>query len=108
VMVTGQVFNSTAVSFRAGKSGTWYLGQAGGPTHLADKKEIFVIRADGTVVGAKGSLWSGDSLGAALQPGDTVVVPERALGGGMQWQNVFLAAQVATSIASTVFIAVRY
>ncbi len=108
VMVTGQVFNTTAVSFRAGKSGAWYLSQAGGPTQLADKKEIFLIRADGSVAGGKGSLWSGDSLGAALQPGDTVVVPERAVGGGVQWQNVFLAAQVATSIASTVFIAVRY
>jgi polysaccharide export outer membrane protein len=108
VMVTGQVFNATAVSFRPGKSAKWYLHQAGGPTQVANKKAIFVIRADGTVIGSKTGLWIGDSLNAALQPGDTVVVPEKALGGGLQWQSVLLTAQVASSIASTVFIALRY
>ena len=108
VMVTGQVFNSTAVSFRSGKSAKWYLSQSGGPTQLANKKAIFVIRADGTVVGVKTGLISGPSLGAVLLPGDTVVVPERALGGGLQWQSVLLSAQVASSIASTMFIALRY
>jgi protein involved in polysaccharide export with SLBB domain len=108
VLVTGQVFNPTAVSYRPGKSAKWYLSQSGGPTKVADKKSIFVIRADGSVIGAKESLWSGTSLSASLQPGDTVVVPEKAIGGGIQWQSVFLAAQVASSIASTAFIAARY
>ncbi len=108
VLVTGQVFNPTAVSYRPGKSAKWYLSQSGGPTKVADKKSIFVIRADGSVIGAKDSLWSGTSLSASLQPGDTVVVPEKAIGGGVQWQTVFLAAQVASSIASTAFIAARY
>ncbi len=56
VMVTGQVFNPTAVSFRPGRSAKWYLGQSGGPTQVADKKAIFVIRADGSVMDAKQSL----------------------------------------------------
>jgi protein involved in polysaccharide export with SLBB domain len=108
VMVTGQVFNPTALTYRSGRSANWYLGQAGGPTPLAYKKGIFVIRADGSVVGARKGLWTGDSLSAALQPGDTVVVPEKALSGNVQWQNVLLSAQVAASIASTVYIAIRY
>jgi protein involved in polysaccharide export with SLBB domain len=108
VMVTGQVFNPTAVSYRPGKSAKWYLSQGGGPTKLADKKSIFVIRADGSVIGTNNSLWGGNSLNAALLPGDTVVVPEKAIGGGVQWSTVFLAAQVASSIASTIFIALRY
>lgn len=108
VMVTGQVFNPTAVSYRPGKSARWYLGQSGGPTQLANKKGIFVIRADGSVVGSRDGLWSGNSMGAVLEPGDTVVVPERALGGGVPWQNIFLAAQTAASVASAVFIAVHY
>jgi polysaccharide export outer membrane protein len=108
VMVTGQVFNPTAVSFRPGRSAKWYLGQAGGPSALANKKAIFVVRADGSVIGAKSSLWSGEMLSAALQPGDTVVVPEKALGGGLQWQSVLLTAQAASAIASTAFIALRY
>jgi polysaccharide export outer membrane protein len=108
VMVTGQVFNPTAVSYRPGKSAQWYLGQSGGPTQLANKKAIFVVRADGSVIGASQGLWSGESLTAELRPGDTVVVPEKAIGGGVQWQTVFLAAQVASSIASAAFIAAHY
>jgi polysaccharide export outer membrane protein len=108
VMVTGQVYNPTAVSYRPGKSAKWYLGQSGGPTPMANKKAIFVVRADGSVIGSNESLWSGSALGAVLQPGDTVVVPDKAIGPGRNWQNVFLSAQVASSIASTVFIALRY
>jgi protein involved in polysaccharide export with SLBB domain len=108
VMVTGQVFNPTAVSYRPGKSAKWYLSQSGGPTAVANKKAIFVIRADGSVIGAKESLWSGPSLSAVLQPGDTVVVPEKAIGGGIQWQTVFLATQVAASVVTTIFIALHY
>jgi polysaccharide export outer membrane protein len=108
VMVTGQVYNPTAVSYRPGKSAQWYLGQSGGPTQLANKKAIFVIRADGSVLGSNQSLWGRDSLNAELRPGDSVVVPEKAIGGGIQWQTVFLAAQVASSIASAAFIAAHY
>jgi protein involved in polysaccharide export with SLBB domain len=108
VMVTGQVFNATAVSYRPGRSAKWYLSQSGGPTTLANKKAIFVIRADGSVIGGKGSLLGGDPLDAALRPGDTVVVPEKAIGGGPNWQNLFTSAQIASSIASTMFIALRY
>lgn len=108
VMVTGQVFNSTAVSYRPGRSAKWYLEQSGGPTTLANKKAIFVVRADGSVIGEKQGLWGGEALGSALQPGDTVVVPEKAIGGGTNWQNLFTSAQVATSVVSTVFIALHY
>jgi protein involved in polysaccharide export with SLBB domain len=108
VTVTGQVFNPTAVSYRPGRTAKWYLTQAGGATQLADKRGIFVIRADGSVSGAKDNFWSGSSLGGELQPGDSVVVPEKALGGGIQWQNTFLAAQVVSSVASSIFIALRY
>jgi protein involved in polysaccharide export with SLBB domain len=109
VMVTGQVFNPTAVAFRPGKTAKWYLGQSGGPTQVAYKKEIFVIRADGSVAGSKSGFLVGESLNYALQPGDTIVVPEKALGGtGLQWQTVMLVAQTASAIASTVIIALHY
>jgi polysaccharide biosynthesis/export protein len=108
VMVTGQVFNPTAVAYRPGKSANWYLSQSGGPTTTADKKSIFVIRADGSVIGAKNGMWGGDTLSATLQPGDTVIVPEKAMGGGPNWQAVFMSAQVASGIASTIFLALHY
>jgi polysaccharide biosynthesis/export protein len=103
VTVTGQVFNPTAVSFRPGHSANWYLSQAGGMTQLANKKAAFVIRADGSVISAKNNgseFWGGDPLSAVLKPGDSIVVPEKAPNvGGRNWQNVFQAAQVASSLA---------
>ena len=108
VLVTGQVFNPTAISYRPGKSAAWYLGQAGGPTLLGSKKAVFVIRADGSVIGSKKGLWSGESFGEVLQPGDTVVVPERALGGPIEWQVLFSAAQVASSVATSIVFALHY
>jgi protein involved in polysaccharide export with SLBB domain len=108
ILVTGQVFNATAVSYRPGRSVAWYLSQAGGATQTGNKKAIFVIRADGSVLGEQKGLWTGDTLNAALRPGDTVVVPEKALGGTVQWQNLLLSAQVASSIASTLFVALHF
>jgi protein involved in polysaccharide export with SLBB domain len=109
VMVTGQVYNATAISYRPGKSANWYLEQAGGPTQLANKKAIFVIRADGSVIGGTSGfgLWGGSSLSSVLQPGDTIVAPERALGGSKNWAIILQAAGLAASVASTAIFASR-
>lgn len=108
VMVTGQVFNPTAVSYRPGRSAKWYLSQSGGPTNLANKKAMFVLRADGSVIGAKQSFIGGNPMSSTLEPGDTIIVPEKAISGGFQWANLFTSAQVASGIVSTVFIALHY
>jgi protein involved in polysaccharide export with SLBB domain len=104
VMVNGQVFNPTAITAQANHSAKWYLGQAGGLTPLADKKGVFVVRADGSVLGnKKGSIWSGDPLSATLRPGDTVVVPEKTPKvGGTNWALLMQTAQVASSVALAV------
>ena len=109
-MVTGQVFNPTAVSFRPGKSAKWYLGQSGGPTQVAYNKAIFVIRADGSVLGSKNSLLSGESLEFILCSQGTPLSFRRRRWAvtGLQWQTVMLVAQTASAIASTVFIALHY
>jgi protein involved in polysaccharide export with SLBB domain len=106
IMVTGQVFNPTAISHQSSHSANWYLSQAGGLTPLADKKSIFVIRGDGSVISAKsgGGWWVGDPLAGTLRPGDTVVVPEKVpkIGGANTWTMVMQAAQVATAITLAV------
>ena len=105
VTVNGQVFNPTAVSYRPGRSARWYLSQSGGMTQLANKKAIFVIRADGSVLAARNNseFWQGDPLGATLRPGDSVVVPEVAPRiGTRNFQNLFQAGQLAASAALAV------
>jgi len=106
VMVNGQVFNPTAISYRSGLSAKWYLSQAGGLTPLADKKAVFVIRADGSVISAKNNgsgWWMGDPMNTTLRAGDTVVVPEKAIKvGGPNWAQIMQAAQLASSVALAV------
>jgi protein involved in polysaccharide export with SLBB domain len=105
VLVTGQVFNPTAISYKPGRNARWYLSQAGGLTALADKQAAFVIRADGSVIAAKnnGGWFLGDPLNSSLGPGDSVVIPERALKvGGRNWAGIMQTAQVASSVALTI------
>jgi len=106
VMVNGQVFNPTAVSYRPGRSAKWYLSQAGGYTQLADKKAVFVIRADGSVIAAKNNSdgwWGGDPMSATLRAGDSIIVPEKAPKiGGRNWALIMQSAQMAASVALTV------
>ena len=99
VLVDGAVYNPTGVTFKSGKSAGWYLSQAGGPTGSANKKGVFVIRADGSVAGGSGGLFSGGAESAAMQPGDMVVVPEKIFTISHAWQNTATAAQIVTAIA---------
>ena len=106
VMVSGQVYNPTAIGYRPGQSAKWYLGQAGGITQIADKKAVFVVRADGSVIASKnnsGGWFSGDPLSAELRPGDSIVVPEKAPKiGTRNWATTMQMVQVASSIALAV------
>ncbi len=106
VMVSGQVFNPTAISYRPGRSAQWYLSQAGGLTQIADKKAVFVVRADGSVIASKNNSsgwWGGNPLDAALKPGDSIVVPEMSPKiGTKNWTTALQAAQIATSVALTI------
>lgn len=105
VMVSGQVFNPTAVSYLPGRSAKWYLSQAGGLTQIADRSAVFVLRADGSVLSSKNNsgFWMGDPMSAVLKPGDSIVVPEKAPKlATRNWATILQAAQVASSAALAV------
>ena len=90
VHVMGQVFNP--ISFvhqpESADVGT-YLKKAGGPTNDAETSEMYVIKSDGTVFSRQqssfGLHWSDDDrhwtfgsfTASALEPGDTLVVPQK-------------------------------
>ena len=87
VQVTGAVYNANAFRHQAGKTLSAYINDAGGPTREADKKRIFVIRADGTVIArqSKASHYRGNIEKLKLLPGDAIVVPEKLrTPGGMR------------------------
>jgi hypothetical protein len=75
---------------------------------MANKKKIFVIRADGSAIGRAGGFWTGNNvLSARLQPGDTVVVPEKIVGGSRMWQDLLGTAQIMTTIGLTAAVAMH-
>jgi len=100
VLVSGQVYNQTAITYVPGKDGDWYLRQAGGATKAGDKGAVFVVRANGSVVGHSSGWMTGNSLSFRMRPGDTIIVPEKGIGSQV-WKNLVSAAQIMSSVAIT-------
>jgi protein involved in polysaccharide export with SLBB domain len=106
VLVSGQVYNSSAITFAPGRTANWYLQQAGGANGVANKGEIFIVRADGSVVGKhSGGMFASGVLSTRLDPGDVIVVPQKIIGGSMVWRNLLTVAQITSSLAITAAVA---
>jgi len=101
VMITGQVYNSEAISYLPGKDTSWYLKKAGGATQAGNGGGAYVVRADGSIVGHEGGWTRSNVMNLCIQPGDTVVVPEKIIGNSQVWKNIIGAAQIMSSVAIT-------
>ena len=89
VNVMGQVYSPTTLIFMPDKKVSYYLLKAGGPNRDAEEGEMYVLKADGTIVSREqssfGFKWDEDDKGwkfggflsAKLDPGDTLVVPQK-------------------------------
>lgn len=75
VTVLGEVQNSTSLLYKPHMSRDDYIAQGGGTTRRADRGHIYVVRANGSVVGAGGGGWFRRSGSEDIKPGDTIVVP---------------------------------
>jgi protein involved in polysaccharide export with SLBB domain len=104
VLITGQVYNSSAITYVPDKDAGWYLRHAGGTNEVANRGEIFVIRANGSVVGRRSGEWYSSVLSTRLEPGDVIVVPQK-IGGSVFWRNLLTVAQLSSSIAFTAAVA---
>jgi len=94
VNVVGAVYNPNAHIFdEKHPQMKNYLARSGGPTKNAEDKDIYIIRADGTVISRNGTTFLGASWdesqkrwgfwnkfeNTALYPGDTILVPEKMI-----------------------------
>ena len=92
VNVIGQVHGPTAVLYDPALTVRDYIDRAGGLSQIADKDELFVVKANGSVVSAAGyddsrkgrifpllPLISGGIMSSHLSPGDTIYVPPEFL-----------------------------
>ncbi len=79
IQVIGAVLNPHAFLYGGHARVREYLQLAGGPSRAADRKHMFVLRADGSVFGRNtgNSLFEANFSTLRLNPGDAVVVPEK-------------------------------
>jgi len=96
INVVGAVYNQNSFLYRDRNSASRYLQMAGGPDRDADWRHTFVIRADGSVVSREAvkGVWGNAFNDLKLNPGDTLVVPDktlrpRALRGLLDWTQIF-------------------
>jgi protein involved in polysaccharide export with SLBB domain len=75
ITVLGEVQSPTSHVYRAGLSRDDYIAKSGGATQKADKKRIYIVRANGDVLTGGRTGWFRRSRGIEVHPGDTIVVP---------------------------------
>ena len=98
VGIVGAVYDPNSFLYVAHEHAGDYLRNAGGPNRNADRRQTFIIRADGSVISRQyleRTIWTDDKFNRQpIYPGDTIVVPEAInrttlLRGLTDWSAVF-------------------
>lgn len=110
VNVIGAVYNQGSFLYKPKSKLRTYYGLSGQGTPMADKKRMFIIRADGAVIAGQqhSGMWKGSFENYPILPGDTLVVPSKLQIGAFQrnlrdWTQIF--SQVALTAASLAVVA---
>ena len=75
ITILGEVQSPTSHIYRPGLTRDDYIAKSGGTTRKADRKRIYIVRANGDVVSGERSGWFRRSQSVDIRPGDTIVVP---------------------------------
>jgi protein involved in polysaccharide export with SLBB domain len=75
ITILGEVQSPTSHVFEPGLTRDDYIAKSGGATQKADRKRIYVVRANGDVVSGGRAGWFRRSQSIEIHPGDTIVVP---------------------------------
>ncbi len=100
INVVGAVYDQNSFIFNADRSVKGYLHQAGGANRDADEKHAFLIRADGSVISRESAntIWGNAFEQARVNPGDTIVVPEKIYRGS-SFRDFLNYSQIFSSVA---------
>lgn len=78
IQVIGAVYNQTSFIYTTESTLSEYVRKAGGFTKNADTREMYILKVNGTAVSKRSSSgWLGGFDSKRLDPGDTIVVPEK-------------------------------
>jgi len=95
VMIMGSVRNPSSIIYRKNADIDYYINRSGGFTKNADKKEMYVLRANGSA--EIGSLKSKD-----ISLGDAIIVPAKIKVRDLSWiaQLATISGQTMLSLAA--------
>ncbi len=104
VTVLGEVQYTASHVFSRNLSRDDYIDRSGGLSQRADKRRIYVVRANGEVVANNGGSWFRRDNGGGIRPGDSIVVPldvdQPLLRWGAITQIIYNLALGAAAVAS--------
>jgi protein involved in polysaccharide export with SLBB domain len=110
VMVSGQVADQNVVVFREGMTVRQALAESGWISAEADMAKAYIVRASGrldSTEGKRGFLWFKPTiLKYSLRPGDTVVVPSKAVKVSVAWSYIKDGLSVVSTILTSALTAV--
>lgn len=75
VLVTGEVYNQSALLFDDKKTVKQYINDVGGFTKKAAKNQAYISKVNGTIIAYRQN--KGKFLTAKLDPGDAIVIPSK-------------------------------
>ncbi len=76
ITILGEVQSPTSHVFQTGLTRDDYIQKSGGVSQKADRKRIYVVRANGDVVsGGRSSGWFRRTQSVDIHPGDAIIVP---------------------------------
>lgn len=98
VGVFGAVFEPGSFVYTPGRRIGDFLKLSGGPEKIADRSQIFVVRANGAVVSASSLGWGSGLGGQPALPGDVIFVPIRTQ-PNLFWERLVQATSILYNVA---------
>ena len=96
INVLGEVLNPIAFEYSKKTSVRSAINMAGGYQQSADKKRVYVIKANGVIERAEKNIFVGN---VALSPGDTIVVPRKFITNNPGLDALSPITQILSDIA---------
>jgi protein involved in polysaccharide export with SLBB domain len=121
INILGEVYNPTALFAEKEKTVDYYLDLVGGPTKQANEKELYIVKANGSVISRSqaglfglanwdntNNRWAFGKFGSIhLDPGDTIIVPRKIQ--TYPWMKIFKdTSQILYNIAIAAAVVYNY
>jgi len=96
INVLGEVLNPIAFEYSKKLTISSAINQAGGYQQYADKRRVYVIKANGIVEKANRNIFTGN---VSLAPGDTIVVPRKIITSNPGIEALIPVTQLLSNLA---------